>query len=154
MSAQKYFYYALKDLEIGLVGILSNFLLNGIVDGVVLFERLNQPIDDYNLIEGFFAGYFGENNEVAKQDAKNIWNRTLEFSLNKLMKASRKEQFNLAYDFCEKERKKSYIDTYRYLKNKVHSIYNDLELTPEKHANIIAKLFTQRMTLQNTDTII
>lgn len=152
MSAQKYFYYALKDFEIGLVGILSNFLLSGIIDGVLLFEKLNQPIDDYNIVEGFFAGYFGKENEVAKQDAKNIWNRVLEFSLNKLMKASRKDQFHLAYDFCEEERQKSYIDTYRYFKNKVESIYNKFEVTPEKHAQIISNLFEQRLTLQNVDT--
>ncbi len=152
ISAQKYFYYMLKDLEIGLVAIISNFLLNGIVEGVALFEKLNQPVDDYNLIEGFFGGYFGSDNEVARQDAKNIWNRMLTFSLNTLLKSSRKEQFHLAYDFCEKERKKSYIDAYRYLKNNVATIHkNPLTLTPEKHATIITNLFAQRLTLQQTE---
>jgi len=142
ISTQKYFYYALKDLEIGLVAILSNFLLSGIVDGLVLFAKLGQTIDDYNLIEGFFAGYFGEENEVAKQDAKNIWNRLIDFALNKIIPTSRKDQFNLAYDFCEKERQKSYIDSYRYFKKRMN-----LDITPEKHAIIITNLITQRLTL-------
>ncbi|MBA4337070.1 hypothetical protein C0416_04860 [bacterium] len=151
ISAQKYFYYALKDFEIGLVGILSNFLLSGLLDGIVLFEKSNQPADNYNPIEGFFSGYFGYDNEVAKQDAKNIWNRTIEFALDKLMKAPRKDQFNMAYNFCEQERKRSYIDTYRYLKNDVKTMFPNFELTPEKHAKIIGDLFEQRLSLESTD---
>jgi len=148
ISAQKYFYYALKDFEIGLVAILSNFLLSGIIDGLVLFAKSNQSEDNYNLLEGFFSGYFGEDNEVAKQDAKNIWNRLIKFALNELIPSARKNQLKLAYDFCEKERQKSYIDSYRYLKNKMKP-----NLTPEKHATIIARLFEQRLTLKHTDTL-
>ncbi len=151
MSAQKYFYYTLKDFEIGLVGILSNFLLSGIIEGITLFAKLNQPVDDYNLIEGLFAGYFGKDNEVSIQDAKNIWNRTLEFALNKLLRAPKKDRFNLAYDFCEKERRRSYIDAYRYAKTSTIKKYKSFDLTPEKHAQIIGKLFEQRMSLENTD---
>jgi hypothetical protein len=151
ISAQKYFYYSLKDFEIGLAGILSNFLLSGLVDGLVLFEKLNKSIDDYNPIEGFFSGYFGQENEVAKQDAKNIWNRTIEFALDKLLKAPRKDQFNMVYDFCEQERKRSYIDAHRYFRNNVKTMFPNFELTPEKHAKIIENLFKQRLSLESTD---
>jgi hypothetical protein len=148
LSDQAYFYYALKDFEIGLVAILSNFLLSGLAEGVTLFEKINQPIDDFNIIEGFYKGYFGKSSELTKKHAKSIWERLLTFTANNLLSLPQDKQFHLVYDFCEQERDRSYIDVFSYFKEKIQKKRPKFELTQKEHESVIIKLLKQKKELQ------
>lgn len=147
ISAQKYFYFALKDFEIGLVAILSNFMLSGLLEGIVLFEKENKMVDDFNLIEGFYEGYFGELSSQAKDNVKSMWERFLMFAGNTILKSSPSRHIHLAYDFCEQEREKSYFDIFSYFANKITKLKPEFSLTQEKHSKIISKFLKQKETI-------
>lgn len=147
LADQAYFYYALKDFEIGLVAILSNFLLSGLSKGVTLFEEINQPIDDFNIIEGFYDGYFQNSSELVKKHSKAIWERLLVFAANNFSNAKESDQLLLSYNFCEQERDKSYMDIFTYLNEKIKQKRSEFMLTQKTHQEIIAKLFNQKKDL-------
>ena len=148
ISAQKYFYYSMKDFEIGLVALMSNFILSGLIDGIILFEKLNQQVDDYNFIEGFYKGYFGDLSAEAKADSKTIWRRMLMFAMNEVLRAAKKDHIHLAYDFCEQERCNSYLNIYPYLKDKIQKKKPDFDLSEESHKKIIENFLKQRADLE------
>lgn len=143
ISGQAYFYYALKDFEIGLVAILSNFLLSGLVEGSTLFSKIDQPLNDFNIIEGFYEGYFHKLSDAADKHSKLMWERLLAYASNQLATARQDQKFHLVYDFCEREREKSFMDMLPYLSEKL-----SFEISEDKHKNIIAAFLEQRKSLE------
>ena len=146
IPAQKYFYYTFKDLEAGLVAVLSNFLLSGLAEGVILFDELSQPVTGYNPVLAFFEGYFGNLSDETKEEAKSIWERMLMLEMNKILNTGKDKIIHIVYDFCEFERNKSYMNLFDQVKEKTHFKYSDFSLSKDKHREIMAKYFIK---LQN-----
>jgi hypothetical protein len=148
ISAQKYFYLALKDFEIGLVAVLSNLMLSGLIEGLVLFEKLDKSPDDYNILEGFYEGYFGSLNKQEKDIVDKLWQETCLFALNKVIKAAKKDRIHLVYNFCETKRNKSYYDIFDSLTNKLKKSNTNLNLDKNKHKQIIDRFLEKRKELE------
>lgn len=148
ISPQKYFYYTLKDFELGLVAILSNFMLSGLLDGIMLFDKEKEPVDDYNLIEAYFDGYFNEKSEEKKKITKEMWERLLLFTTNTIFASPSNKQFHLVHTFCDQEREKSYFDIYGLLKTKFCNTNQELILSHELHTSIINRFLKQKQDLQ------
>lgn len=148
LSDQKYFYLMLKDFEIGLVAVLSNFMLSGLAEGMVLFEKLNESVDDYNILKGFFKGYFGELSSEQKEKAESLWHRTCLFTANKILPAKRRDHIHLAHAFCETERNNSYIEIYSALTEKIKKSRPEFDLSKDKHEGIIKRFLEKRKSLE------
>lgn len=145
LSQQAYFYYALKDFEIALIAILSNFMLSGLIEGSTLFSKIDQPLNDFNIIEGFYEGYFHELTDIAQIHAKSIWERVIAYASNRMLEAPRDKLFHLVYDFCEREREESFINALPYLSKKF-----SFKIDEDKHKKIISALIEQRKSLENS----
>ncbi len=145
ISDQAYFYYALKDFEIALVAILSNFMLSGLIEGAPLFSKIDQPVDDFNIIEGFYKGYFNKLSDTAKEHAKLMWERLIIHTSNQILNSPLDKRFHLVYDFCEKEREKSFINVLPYLSKKL-----SFDIDEEKHKKIISAFIDQRKALEKS----
>ena len=52
--------------------------------GVPLFQELNKQIDEFNIIRGFFEGYFGELPKEAEYQIKAMWKRLILVVINNL----------------------------------------------------------------------
>ena len=141
MTAQKYFYFSLKDFESGIVAVLSNFLLSGLSHGVILFEELSQPYEDYNPVKAYFEGYFGNLSDKSNTEAKEIWERIIMLIMNKVINNNPDKVIHIVYDFCEFERKKSYIDMLDQMKEKINKKYRPLILEKDKHKEIIENFY-------------
>lgn len=148
ISDQKYFYLMLKDFEIGLVAVLSNLLLSGLAEGFVLFKELHESIDGYNIAEAFFEGYFGELSSEEREKVKYLWHKICLFVINELLLAPKNRHIHLAYDFCEKERNRSYIEIYPLMKEKIIKARPEFKLSKEKHEDIIKRFLEKRKALQ------
>ncbi|MFC1810887.1 hypothetical protein ACFLZH_05285 [Patescibacteria group bacterium] len=153
LSDQKYFYYCLKDFELGLVAVMSNFMLNGLIDGLSLFEKENRQIDEFNIIKGFFEGYFGELNHSLDFDVKSLWKRILLTSNNQLLDADHKDKLSITHLFCEHEREQSYLDIFPYLKDKIKQSRPDFDLTQENHTEIINKFLKQKTEISKAHNV-
>ncbi|MFC1656001.1 hypothetical protein ACFL3C_03970 [Patescibacteria group bacterium] len=143
VSDQAYFYYALKDFEVALVAILSNFMLSGLIEGADLFSKIDQPLNDFNIVEGFYEGYFHKLSDAAKEHAKSTWERLITYASNQLLNSPLEKRFNMVYDFCEKEREESFINAMPYLSKKY-----SFEIDKEKHKKIISAFIDQRKSLE------
>ena len=121
-------------------------MLSGLIEGILLFDELKQPVDDYNLLEGFFEGYFGELSSEEKEISKQIWERMLMFVMNKLLKTKKSDLIHLVYDFCETERDKSYFDMYQPFIKKLN---RSLSLSKEENAKIVAAFLKQKESIRD-----
>lgn len=153
ISDQKYFYYCMKDFEIGLVAVMSNFLLNGLMYGIPLFKDLNKQIDEFNIVRGFFEGYFGELSDTALYNAKALWKRLILVSVNNLIDTDPSGHLGIVYSFCEKEREQSYLDLFPYLKDKIKQKRPDFDFSFENHEKIISKFLNQKIEISKEDNV-
>jgi hypothetical protein len=153
LSAQKYFYYALKDFEIGLVAIMSNIMLSGYIEGVHLFQDQNMNFEQHNILRGFFEGYFGEISDDLNFIITSMWKRLLIISAEQLIKAEQKDHLAIAHNFCEQEREVNYLDIFPYLKEKIKTKKPKFELSKTEHAKIIEKLLNQKSQLSKEHNV-
>jgi hypothetical protein len=153
LRAQKYFYYALKDFEIGLVAIMSNIMLSGYIEGVHLFQDQNMNFEQHNILRGFFEGYFGEISDDLNFIITSMWKRLLIISAEQLIKAEQKDHLAIAHNFCEQEREVNYLDIFPYLKEKIKTKKPKFELSKTEHAKIIEKLLNQKSQLSKEHNV-
>lgn len=153
ISDQKYFYYCMKDFEIALVAIMSNFLLNGLMYGIPLFKDLDKQIEEFNILRSFFEGYFGELSENALYNVKAMWKRLILIAVNNLIETDPNEHLNIVYSFCEKEREQSYLDIFPYLKEKIQTTRPDFDMTFEQHEKIINNFLNQKIKLSKEHNV-
>ncbi|MBN1494281.1 hypothetical protein JW911_00925 [Candidatus Peregrinibacteria bacterium] len=144
MHSQKYFYYSLKDFEIGLTALTSNFMLSGLAEGIILFEEMKQETDGYNFIESFYQGYFGILDDDLKENANTLWERILMFYANKVLTKDQKKHIHLVYDFCEFERENSYIEIFNPLFAKIKNKRIDFTLEKSRHEKIVSAFLKQK----------
>jgi len=144
MHSQKYFYYCLKDFEIALTALISNFMLTGLADGVLLFDEMKQETDKYNFVESFYEGYFGELDNGLIENSKNIWDRILMFYSNKVIAKEQKEHIHLVHDFCEFEREQSFNDMFNPMFNKIKTKRDNFSLAKDSHKRIISAFLKQK----------
>ena len=147
ISDQKYFYYCMKDFEIALVAIMSNFMLNGLIYGIPLFKDLDKQIDEFNILREFFEGYFGELSREATYNVKSMWKRLILVAVNSMIETDPGDHLEIAYSFCEKEREQSYLDVFPYLKDKIDKKRPDFDIKFEDHEKIISKFLNQKTEL-------
>lgn len=153
ISDQKYFYYCMKDFELGLVAVMSNFLLNGLFHGIPLFQELDKQIDEFNIIRGFFEGYLGELSKDALYNAKAMWKKLILLSINHLIEADKKDQLEIVYNFCEAEREQSFIDLFPHLKEKINKLRPKFNLSVEEHEKIIKKFLDQKIEISKDHNV-
>lgn len=153
ISAQKYFYYALKDFEIGLVAVMSNIMLSGYIEGVYLFQDQNMNFEEHNILRGFFEGYFGEISDDLNFIVKSLWKRLLIISAEQLLKAEKKDHLSLVHGFCEQERELNYLDIFPYLKEKIKAKKPEFELSKTEHAKIIEKFLKQKIEISKEHNV-
>ncbi len=153
MHSQKYFYYALKDFEIGLVAVMSNLMLSGYIEGVYLFQDQNMNFEEHNILRGYFEGYFGKIEDDLNFIVKSMWKRLLIICAEQLLKADKKDHLPIAHSFCEQERDVSYIDILPYLKKKIQKKYPDFDLSKEEHTKIIEKFLKQKMEISKEHNV-
>jgi len=153
ISDQKYFYYCLKDFELALVAVISNFMLNGYIEGVLLFEEQNMNFEEHNLVRSFFEGYFGELNNDLKFSVKTLWKRLLIISAEQILKADKKDKLAIAHDFCETERDASYIDLFPFLKDKIKEKRPNFDLSKKNHEKIINKFLKQKTEISKAHNV-
>lgn len=153
ISDQKYFYYCMKDFELGLTAIMSNFLLNGLIHGIPLFQELDKQIDEFNIIKGFFEGYFGELSKDVLYNAKAMWKKLILLSINHLIEADQTDQLGMVHSFCEAEKEQSFIDLFPHLKAKVSIIRPDFNLSAEEHEKIIKRFLDQKIEISKEQNV-
>ncbi|MFC1599547.1 hypothetical protein ACFL3T_00785 [Patescibacteria group bacterium] len=153
ISDQKYYYYCMKDFEIALVAIMSNFLLNGLMYGIPLFKDLDKQIDEFNILRGFFEGYFGELSKEAVYYVKSMWKRLVLVAVNNLIEADTKDHLGIVYSFCENERGQSYLDIFPFLKEKINKTRPDFDMKFEEHEKIVSKFLQQKIKLSKEHNV-
>jgi len=153
ISDQKYFYYCIKDFEIALVAVMSNFLLNGLMYGIPLFKDLNKQIDEFNVVKGLYEGYFGELSKDAEYYVKALWKRLVLAAVNSLIDTDQKEHLPIVYAFCENEREQSYLDLFPFLKEKINKVRPDFDMKFEEHEKIIKKFLNQKTELSKEHNV-